>query len=65
MKTFVIFGTIEFIDGDALVHSVQHADFVEERAIEQVAKLYDNCDYIEPHHFDGRITFMKYHRTSS
>jgi hypothetical protein len=64
MKVFAIFGTIEFLDDDentALIHNVQHADMVDEQAIEQIAKLYDNCDYITPHHYNGRITFMQYH----
>ena len=65
MRVFVIFGDIEFTDARgkvALVHRVNHADFVEEQAIEQVARLYDNCDYIEPHYFDGEIIFAKYHK---
>ena len=68
MKVFVIFGDIEFLDDDehtALVHNVHHADFVEEQAIEQVARLWDNCDYIEPHYYNGRITFMQYHKEQS
>lgn len=65
MKVFTIFGTIEFLDDDehtALVHSVKHADFTEEAGIETVAKLFDNCDYITPHYYLGRITFMQYHK---
>jgi len=64
MKVFAIFGTIEFLHdmfNTALIHNVQHADMVDEQAIEQIAKLYDNCDYITPHYYNGRITFMQYH----
>jgi len=65
MKVFAIFGTIEFLDDDehtALVHSVDHAEIVEEHEIEHIAKVFDNCDYITPHYYLGRITFMQYHK---
>lgn len=65
MKQFVIFGDIEFIEDDehtALVHSVRHADFTEEAGIEQVAKLFDNADYLVPHYYNGRITFIQHHK---
>ena len=68
MKTFVIFGDIEFLDfpndptQTAYVYRVRHADFVEEAEIEQMAKSLDNADYIQPHCYNGRITFMQYHK---
>jgi hypothetical protein len=68
MKVFVIFGTIEFLDDDehtALIHGTQYADMVAEQAIEKIAKLYDDCDYIMPHYYTGRITFMQYHKETT
>ena len=66
MKPFVIFGVIEFLDfpddpiQTAFVYRVQHADFVEEAEIEQMAKSLGNADYIQPHHYDGNIAFLQY-----
>jgi hypothetical protein len=38
---------------------------IDEQAIEQIARLYDNCDSIMPHYFDGQIIFVKYHKESA
>lgn len=63
MKRFVIFGLIEFIDGDAYIRTTEHAGFYSEESIERTAKELD-MDYIEPHHFDGRIIFNKLQKES-
>lgn len=63
MKVFAIFGTIEFLHDDedtALVHNAQHAAFMDEEQVEQYARNTD-CDYLMPHYYNGRITFMQYH----
>lgn len=62
MKRFVIFGDIEFLDDNtALVHNVKSAMFIEDADIEHRATQLDNCDFIAPHYYDGKITFMQYH----
>ena len=63
MKVFVIFGLIEFIDGDAYVRVTEHSGFYTEDSIERTAKQMD-MDYIVPHHFDGRIIFNKLQKES-
>jgi len=60
MKRFVIFGNIEFIDGEALVHRVIYSDHKTPSEIDKLADV-SGLDYVEPHYFDGRITFIKYH----
>lgn len=61
MKVFAIFGTIEFIDGDAYVRTTEHSGMYWEDKVEESARLLD-MDYIIPHYFNGRITFMQYHK---
>ena len=61
MKVFAIFGTIEFVDGNAYVHDVKMADFMEEDEIERGANKY-GLDYLMPHYYDGQIIFNKYHK---
>jgi hypothetical protein len=61
MKRFVIFGTIEFIDHTALVHNVISAEFIADADIEPRAIELDNCDFVVPHYYDGKIMFMQYH----
>ena len=61
MKRFVIFGDIEFLDDNtALVHNVKSTMFMEDADIEHRATLL-SCDFIAPHYYDGKITFMQYH----
>lgn len=63
MKAFVIFGDIEFFDDDehtALVHRVQHSGFYGDDELGEVADKYGG-DYLVPHHYNGRITFIKLH----
>jgi hypothetical protein len=60
MKRFVIFGDIEFIDDEALVHRVIYSDHKTPDEIESLANT-SGLDYLEPHYFDGRITFVKFH----
>ena len=64
MRVFVILGVIEFIDGDALVHSVDHATHMFEGQVDSYA-LNLGLDYLMPHYFNGRITFMQYHKESA
>jgi hypothetical protein len=76
MKTFVIFGDIEFLEDDAhfgdiefledyariaLVHNVQHSGFYGNDELGEVADKYGG-DYLVPHYFDGDIIFIKYHK---
>jgi hypothetical protein len=61
MKVFVIFGLIEFIDGDAYVRTTEHSGFYSEDNIERNAREMD-MDYIMPHYFDGCIIFNKLHK---
>jgi len=62
MKRFVIFGDIEFFDGDsALIHRVHSAEYIEDADIEARAIELDNCDFIVPHYCSCRITFVQYH----
>jgi hypothetical protein len=66
MRVFVIFGTIEFLDDDehtALVHSVDHATHMFEGQIENYARSIDK-DYLMPHYYNGRITFVQFHKES-
>jgi hypothetical protein len=61
MKRFVIFGDIEFFDGDsALIHRVHTAEYIEDADIETRAIVLDNCDFLSPHDYKGRILFMQY-----
>jgi hypothetical protein len=64
MRVFVIFGVIEFIDGDALVQSVDHATHMFEGQVDSYA-LNLGLDYLMPHYFDGEITFMQYHKETT
>ena len=68
MKVFVIFGDIEFLadeyENTALVHNVQHAGFYGDDDVEEAAEQYGG-DYLVPHYFDGRITFMQYHKETA
>ena len=64
MKAFVIFGDIEFFEDDglyALVHNVQHSGFYGDDELGEVADRYGG-DYLVPHYYDGRITFVKYQK---
>ena len=64
MKVFVIFGLIEFIDGDAYIRKTEHSGFYSEEKIERTAREMD-MDYITPHYYNGRITFMQYHKETT
>lgn len=67
MRVFVIFGTIEFLHDDentALVHGTHSCAFMDEDKIEDYATEYD-LDYITPHYYNGRITFMQYHKETT
>ena len=64
MKTFVIFGDIEFIDEVALVHRVEHAGFYDDAELAETADKQSN-DYVVPHYFDGQIVFVKYHKETA
>jgi hypothetical protein len=61
MKVFVIFGLIEFIDGDAYIRTTEHSGFYSEDNIERNAREMD-MDYITPHYFSGRIIFNKFQK---
>jgi hypothetical protein len=61
MKTFVIFGDIEFNDNTALVHRVHHSGFYADEDIAPVADKHGG-DWLAPHHFEGTVTFVKHHK---
>ena len=61
MKVFVIFGLIEFIDGDAYIRKTEHSGFYSEENIERTAREMD-MDYITPHYFSGRTIFNKFQK---
>jgi hypothetical protein len=61
MKRFVIFGTIEYIDHTALIHTVLSAEHIADADIEARAIALDNCDWLAPHYYDGKIMFVQYH----
>lgn len=63
MKTFVIFGDIEFIDRDAYIRRIGHSGFYNEDDIERNAKEMD-MDYVQPNYFEGRIIFNKFQKES-
>ena len=61
MKRFVIFGDIEFFDGDsALIHRVHTAEYIADGDIEAKAAELNNCDFVVPHYSDYSIKFMQY-----
>jgi hypothetical protein len=61
MKRFVIFGDIEFFDGDsALIHRVHSAEYIADGDIEAKAAELNNCDFLSPHDYKGGILFMQY-----
>jgi hypothetical protein len=60
MKTFVMFGDMEFFGGGALIHRVFHTEVMNLDDVEGRALELGGCDYVIPHYFDGTITFMKY-----
>ena len=67
MKVFVILGYIEFLRDDehtALVRSVENATFMDEDKVEDYA-VKEGLDYLMPHYYNGRITFMQYHKEQS
>ena len=64
MRVFAIFGTIEFLNDDedtALVRSVDSSAFMQEDDVEGFADQL-GMDYIMPHYYLGRITFMQFHK---
>ena len=62
MKSFVIFGDIEFLNDEentAIVHKVRYAGFYDDDEVWGMAEK--NCgDWIAPHYYQGRIKFMQY-----
>lgn len=67
MKTFVIFGDIEFLHdmfNTALVHRVAHSGFYADEDIAPVADVHGG-DWLAPHYYNGRITFMQFHKEQS
>ena len=61
MKQFVIFGDMEFLDEEVLVHRVITATFMGVVDIEETAIVLGNCDYIVPHHCPYKLTFVQHH----
>jgi hypothetical protein len=64
MKQFVIFGDIEFLDEEVLVHRVISAMFMDDADIEERA-LQLICDYIVPHHCPYKLTFVQHHEETA
>lgn len=64
MKQFVIFGDMEFLDEEVLVHRVISAMFMDDADIEERAQWL-NCDYIVPHHCPYRIAFVQHNEETA
>jgi len=60
MKTFVMFGDMEFFCGGTLIHRVLHAEMMNLDDVEGKASELGGCDYVIPHYFDGTIAFVLY-----
>ena len=59
MKVLILFGVIEFIDDEAIVHSVSDARFMSMEDAEGYADTH-NLDWIAPHYCKHRITFHQH-----
>jgi hypothetical protein len=62
MNVLILFGVIEFIDDEAIVHSVSEARFMD--AAETHATE-NNLDWIAPHYCKHRITFHQHAKETS
>lgn len=60
MKQFVIFGDMEFLEEEVLVHKVILTMFMDDAEIEKSADFL-GCDYIVPHHCPYKLTFVQHH----
>ena len=61
MNVLILFGVIEFIDDEAIVHSVSDAQFMSmEGAEERASDLL--LDWIAPHYCKHRITFHQHQK---
>lgn len=64
MKVLVLFGVIEFIDDEVIVHSVSDARFMDMDAAEAYAEE-QNLDWIAPHYCKHRVTFHQHQKETS
>lgn len=68
MRVFALFGDIEFLDDyekTAYVRKTHSSGwFMGEEAVEDHA-VKQGWDYITPHYYEGRITFMQLHKESN
>ena len=64
MKVLILFGVIEFIDDEAIVHSVSDARFMGMDAAETHATE-NNLDWIAPHYCKHSITFHQHQKETS
>ena len=62
MKVFVMFGDMRIGDEEAVVHNIVHTEYIEESEIESRALALGGADYLAPHYYDGKITFVKFHK---
>ena len=62
MKTFVMFGDMEFFGGGAIIHRVFHTEMMRVDDAEAKALELVGCDYLIPHHFDGALKFVQYQK---
>ena len=64
MKVLILFGVIEFIDDEAIVHSVSDARFMDMEDADEYAS--NNLhDWIAPHYCKHRITFHQHQMETS
>ena len=70
MKVLILFGVIEFIDDEAIVHSVSDARFMDMDAADDYANE-NNLDWIAPHYLrlglygKQKITFYQHQKETS
>jgi hypothetical protein len=61
MNVLILFGVIEFIDDEAIVHSVSDARFMDMEDADEYAEE-KNLDWIAPHYCTHRITFHQHQK---
>jgi hypothetical protein len=64
MNVLILFGVIEFIDDEAIVHSVSDAQFMSMEEADEHAS-YSLLDWIAPHYCGHRITFHQHAKETS
>lgn len=60
MKFTVVFGLVEFVDGKALIHNVDHVEAKTQKELDskEYMEYLDGSDYVILELFDGEIEFL-------